>query len=158
MNADIPDRDQRLLVALASIEELGRRDQAIRDLATYLGEVIQAGRLPSQPIASQHLPLPTLATPVSGCALPESPPQTRQTLAEHPLASQFLSFLPYEYQGIAGNAMTAIGHSKRALFVCVAVAIVAGFYTGRLTIPDAIRNTLVTCPATVQSQLQSQPQ
>lgn len=92
-------------------------------------------------------PLATLAGPSpSGDALVADPPPPKPTLAENPLAGHFLAFLPYEYQYAAGQMLERVHISKRTIFLAVLVAVGAGFYTGKLTIPESVKGMVSQCP------------
>jgi hypothetical protein len=146
-------RDTRLLELLAELEQLGHRDQAVRELASYLGTILKGSGSTAATSAAvltlAPIPLAPLAVPpamqaveeVHPPALPHSP-----TLADNPLASHAVSLLPLEWQAGLHTVMHRITFSVRTLAVLIVVALALGVYSGQVTIPASIREYLSHCP------------
>jgi hypothetical protein len=158
-NEPTDDVDQQLLKRLGRLESVAVHDaefwKLLRELETRVGLIRGQSTDPTA------YPGPASPLPLTGPGAPQvidSPghaseptlavqPQSR-TLAELPLAGHAIGMLPYEYQHAVGEALTRIGASRRTLFLAALGAVGAGFYTGKLTIPEALK--LQVCPPTQQ--------
>jgi hypothetical protein len=140
-----PERDIRFLELLAELESLGQRDQAIRELASYLGGILKGtsnGQV--QLLNTFPLALPNVASdvlPAVGDALPPVHPHVN-TLSDNPLASHAMSLLPIEWQVSLHPILSRVAFSMRTLALLLVAALALGIYSGQVTVPAWIREQL----------------
>jgi hypothetical protein len=162
-----------LLGRLASVEQRAITDlawwQLLRELESRLDGIPRPGcscqhhatdAVPAQSAAVATWS-PDAAVATTAAATPTVADDGR-TLAHHPLASTLLGFLPYEYQTLAWNLISSVRITRRTMLAAGAIALAAGWYTGRVSIPPALTSAITTaylsaCPVPPpQPQPQSQ--